>query len=269
MVAEDLISDFLERLQSLEHGPILGRLEELRSRLIRCMVIVFTVFLLCLIFAKEILLYLENPLIQALPTGARVLHFTGPMEVFVAYVQVALTMALCASLPVILVQVWKFIKPALPNVDQGLVLPFFVASISLFISGVVFCFYVMMPVALEYLIGMGQDIAVPTIMVADYVSLITLMLLGFGLTFQLPIILIVLERLGVISLDSLTENRRMMVVVIVTVAAIVTPTPDPLSQLALATPMYLMYEAAIIIIKILRRRGSHNQNLPSISAPNT
>lgn len=259
MVAEELLSDFFQRLESLEQGPILGRLEELRSRLIRCMVVVFAVFVLSFVYAKDILLYLESPLISALPAGARVLHFTGPMEVFVAYVQVALTIALCVSLPLILVEIWRFIKPALPNVDQGLVLPFFVASISLFVGGIVFCFYVMMPVALEFLIGMGKDIAVPTIMVADYVSLTTLMLLGFGLTFQLPIILIVLERIGVISLESLSQNRRIMLVGIVTVAAIVTPTPDPFSQLALAIPMYLMYEAAIIIIKLLRRRGSHPQ----------
>jgi sec-independent protein translocase protein TatC len=97
-------------------------------------------------------------------------------------------------------------------------------------------------------------------MVADYVSLTTFMLLGFGATFQLPVIVIILERVGVLGLDTLTSNRRYILVGIVTVAAIVTPTPDPFSQVALATPMYLMFEVAIMIIKALRRREAKAQN---------
>lgn len=259
MLGNSPIAGFLERMQSLEQGPLLGRLEELRARIIRCMAIVFAVFVLCFTFAKEILLYLEAPLIEALPPGARVLHFMGPLEVFVAYVQVSFMIALCLALPVLLVQIWRFLKPALPDVDQGMVVPFFIASLILFGSGVAFCFYVMMPVALRFLIEMGKDVAVPTIMVADYVSLTTFMLLGFGATFQLPLIVIILERIGVLELDSLTGNRRYILVGIVTVAAIVTPTPDPFSQIALATPMYLMFEAAILVIKALRRREAKTQ----------
>jgi sec-independent protein translocase protein TatC len=259
MAKDSPIAGFLERMESLEQGPLLGRLEELRSRIIRCMAIVFAVFVLCFTFAKPILIYLEGPLVQALPPGARVLHFMGPLEVFVAYVQVSFMIALCIALPVLLAQIWSFLKPALPDVDHGLVVPFFVASLLLFVGGVAFCFYVMMPVALKFLIEMGKDVAVPTIMVADYVSLTTFMLLGFGATFQLPLIIIILERLGVLGLDTLTGNRRYILVGIVTVAAIVTPTPDPFSQIALATPMYLMFEAAILVIKALRRREAKAQ----------
>lgn len=265
MYGESPLHDFFERLRSAEQGPLLARLEELRSRLILSMGVVFGVFLICFLFAKDILVFLEEPLVRALPTGAKVLHFMGPLEVFVAYVQVAFTLALCVSLPILLVQVWKFIKPALAEFDQGLVIPFFVASIILFVSGILFCFYVMMPVALQVLIDMGQGIALPTITIADYVSLTTFMLLGFGASFQLPIVIILLERVGVISLAGLTNNRRYVVVIIVAAAAIITPTPDPFSQIALAAPMYVMFEAAILVIKLFHRRdGRAGQQISTL-----
>ena len=122
------------------------------------------------------------------------------------------------------------------------------------VGGIVFCYYLMMPAALEFLIGMGDGLATAVIMVDEYISMIVVMLLGFGGVFQLPVILIILERLGIISEDMLMKNRGPILVAILVVAAIVTPTPDPFSQLFMATPMYLMFEAAILIIKWLKRR---------------
>ena len=254
MLEDNSFGEFFDKLRSAEQGPLLGRLEELRMRLIRSMAVTFSIFVLCFAFAKDILLYLELPLLEALPPGAKVLHFMGPLEVFVAYIQVAFTAALCLSLPILMMQIWRFIKPALSEFDQSMVVPFFVTSIGLFVGGILFCFYVMMPIALKVLIEMGQGVAIPTITVADYVSMTTFMLLGFGASFELPIILIVLARLGVISLRALTENRRYIIVMITIAAAIITPTPDPLSQIALGLPMYMMCEAAILVIKTLRRR---------------
>ena len=151
--------------------------------------------------------------------------------------------------PFFFIQLWRFIGPAIPEKQRRFVQPFFWSGSLLFAAGVAFCFYVMMPTAMKILIDMGGDVATPTITVGDYYTLIVMMMLGFGAVFQLPLILIILERLGIVSRATLAANRRVMIVGILIVAAIVTPTPDPFSQLVMAAPMYVMYEAALLVMR--------------------
>lgn len=257
----------LRRFSELEQGPLLSRLEDLRARLIRIMVVIFAVFCLTFAFAQQLLHWLCQPLTAALPAGVQALHFKGPLEVFVAYVQVSFMTATCLAAPLLISQIWAFVKPALPDTDHSMAGPFFVSALLLFVSGVSFCFYVIMPTALSFLLAMGEGVATPTIMVADYVGMTTLMLLGFGVVFQLPLLVILLERLGVVNIATLQKSRAYVLVGILVVAAIVTPTPDPFSQLAMGGPMYVMFEISLIIIKFLQRKERRQALVTNKPAP--
>ncbi len=257
MNIEALQTDFANFLAALKDGPagsLLARADEMRWRLVRTTVVTSVVFIACFIFAKPIFGVLKQPLAAALPSNADVLHFTGPMEVFVSYVKVSFLFAAIITAPYAFHQLWGFIGPALPSEQRGAVLPFAVSSLLLFLAGLAFCFFGMLPTALQFLLGMGGSIATPMITVDDYISLLLYMLLGFGLVFQLPLVVIVLERLEVISLAQLRGNRAGVLVAILVVAAVATPTPDPFSQLAMATPMYLMFEIALLVIVWMNRK---------------
>ncbi len=250
----DGIAGLIDRIKASGGGSLLERIDELRARLVKVSIVVVAFFCICFGFAKYVFAWLKQPLMLAMPKEVNVLHFTGPMEVLTAYMKVSMLVAITMALPMLFFQLWKYIAPALPEQTRKMVLPFFTASLVLFVGGIVFCYYLMMPAALEFLIGMGDGLATAVIMVDEYISMIVIMLLGFGGVFQLPVILIILERLGIISEDMLKKNRGPILVAILIVAAIVTPTPDPFSQLFMAAPMYLMFEAAILIIKWLKRR---------------
>lgn len=255
------LTDLLERLQNDRTASLLTRVDELRKRILRLLIVVFVIFCVCFTFGAEILGVLKLPLQKAMPNTKSLLHFAGPMEVFYAYVKVSFLTAAVIVGPFFLQQAWVFLAPAFPEHERKLARPVFFSSIILFIAGVTFCYFVLLPVTLEFLVGMGQDVATPTLMVDDYMSLVVFMLLGFGGVFQLPLVLIILERFGVIKEEHLTKNRGAILIAILIVAAVITPTPDPLSQLAMAVPMYLMFEAAIIIIKRMKKSSARAQAL--------
>lgn len=257
------VQALLDRLRNSEAQSLVERVDELRSRLIKCIIVIGMVFVGCFVAGRYIFAYMKAPLLAALPEGQRQLHFTGPLEVFTAYMKVSFLIAVLVTAPMLFYHGFQWVKPALPEIHRKSVLPYFTASIFLFIGGILFCYFLMMPTALQFLIGMGGDLVTPVITVDEYTSLMVFMLLGFGLVFQLPVALIIGEALGVIRLEHLTKHRRLVFIIILVVAAIVTPTPDPFSQLAMAVPMYLMFEAAIIIIRAKRRRS----DLPAITTP--
>ncbi len=255
--ADSPLAAFLDRLRNSDAQSLFQRIDELRSRIIKCLIVITAIFIGCFALGRYIFKYLKVPLLAALPEGQKRLHFTGPLEVFMAYMKVSFLIAVVIAAPLLFYQAFQYLKPALPEANRKQVLPYFFSSIVLFVGGILFCYFLMMPTALQFLIGMGGDLVTPIITVDEYTSLMVFMLLGFGAVFQLPVILIIAEALGVINLEHLTKNRRVIVVIILVVAAILTPTPDPFSQLAMAVPMYLMFEAAIIIIKAKRKnRGA-------------
>jgi len=226
---------------------------ELRSRLINCLVAIIVLFIVTMIFASDILRFLKQPLTDALPAGAPSLHYTNPIDVFFVTMKVAFLAALVGACPVWLYQLWKFIEPGLYPEERRYAFPFLTASIGLFVIGVTFCFEIMLPLALKFLLSYGADVATPMITVTDYVSLVTLLFLAFGFAFETPLILVLLAVLGVIDDKTLTENRKIIIIGILIFAAIVTP-PDPISQIILAIPMYLLFEGAVIVIRYLAKR---------------
>lgn len=228
-------------------------LTELRGRIVKSLWALVVIFLVAFAFSKDILVFLQQPLLQALPPEHNTLHFTGPLDVFFANIKVAFLGAIVLGAPVWIYQLWRFIEPALYPHERKYVFPFMAATLSLFAAGVSFCFFIMLPMALEYLIKMGLEVGTPIITVPDYLSLVLLLLFAFGVMFETPVILVMLALLGIIDADMLRKNRRITFLIIVIIAAILTPTPDPVSQMALAIPTYLMYEAAILIIRFLKR----------------
>lgn len=247
------LQEFLDRLKDTPAGDLMKRADDLRRYLIRTSIVFFVIFLGVVSFAKPMFNFLKSPLTSALPAGQATLHFTDPLEVFLCYIKVGFLAAVIVTAPYGFMQLWRFIGPSLPERQRGYVVPFFTISMMLFLGGCAFCFYFMLPATLEILISMSGDVATPMITVDEYISVVVLMMLGFGAVFQLPLVLIILERLGVINAQMLASNRGGMLVGILVVAAVATP-PDPFSQLAMATPMYLMFEVAILVIRWLEKQ---------------
>jgi sec-independent protein translocase protein TatC len=230
---------------------IWGHLDELRDRLVKAGVTIMILFVISMAFSSNILKFLKQPLEAALPNEKAALHFTGPMDVFMVNIKVAFLMSVLFGAPVWLFQFWKFLEPALQPKEKRYVMPFIVATITCFLAGVAFCYSFMIPMALTYLLGIGLEVASPIITITDYVSLISVMLLGFGLVFETPVILVLLALLNIVSAESLAAQRRITIVIILIVAAIITP-PDPISMLGMAIPCYMMFEASIILIRLIK-----------------
>ncbi len=248
---EKLISD--GKVMSLwEH------LDELRRRLFKSALIITVLFFAAFAYANPILNFLKQPLLNALPPNVNALHFTGPMDVFMANIKVAFLTSILFGCPVWIFQIWKFVEPALYPSERRYVMPFATASILLFFAGVAFCYWVMVPIALEFFIGMGMEVGVPIITIGDYLSMLSALLIGFGAVFETPVILLLLGTLGIIDADMLSTHRNVVIVVILIIAAVLTP-PDVISQIIMAIPMYIMYEASIVIMRWQQRSANKSK----------
>jgi sec-independent protein translocase protein TatC len=230
-----------------------GHLDDLRSRLMRAGFALMVLFFVSIAFSSKFLTLLKKPLQDVLPPGSNVLHFTGPMDVFMVNVKIAFMMAAIFGAPVWLYQFWKFLEPALYPRERKYVLPFIFATVLCFFTGVAFSYFFMIPLALQYLVGLGLEVASPIITITDYISLVSVMTLSFGLVFEMPVILVLLALLGIVSADMLASQRRIVFVLILIAAAILTP-PDPISMLGMAIPCYLMFELSILVIRFIRRK---------------
>lgn len=230
-------------------------LTELRQRLVISLVAVLVFFAIAMFFSSQLIIFLKQPLVAVLPKEANALHFTGPLDVFLTSIKVGFLTAIVAACPVWLYQFWRFIEPALYEKERKLILPFVLVSVLLFALGIAFSYYVILPLALEFLIGLGTEVGTPIITITDYVSMLMLMIFGFGFIFEAPLILVLLAILDLVSAKALIEARRYVIVGILVISAILTP-PDPLSQIGMAVPLYLMYEIAILIIRFITRNRS-------------
>jgi sec-independent protein translocase protein TatC len=228
-------------------------LSELRYRLMVSAASILVLFCINIFFANDILLFLKKPLTAVLPNASQSLHFTGPLDVFLVGIKVAFLTAIVGASPIWMSQFWRFIAPALYQKERRFILPFIVASVLLFLLGVSFCFFIILPMTLQFLISMGQEVGTPMITITDYISLLIVCIFGFGAVFEAPLILVLLASLGVVSVEQLTASRRHVIVGILILAALLTP-PDPLSQVGMSIPLYIMYELSIVIIRMMKRR---------------
>ncbi len=257
-------------IPNIPNMPLMEHLDELRSRLTRSVSVVMVAFLLLLFKAQDLINFLKAPLVAALPVGTPALHFTGPMDVMFVGMKVAFMAAVIITSPFWLREFWKFFEPGLYQAERKYILPFILGSVVLFLSGIAFCFFVALPYTLGFLITIGMEVGVPIITVTDYIGLLILMFAGFGLVFETPLILVLLSLLGIVDSAALKAHRRIAFVVILIVAAILTPGPDPISQFVMAVPLFTLFELSILIISHLeKKRATSSSQAPSSQAPSS
>ena len=239
-------------------APLLDHLIELRARLVRAFLALGVAFAVCLFFARPILGFLVQPLVEA---GQGRLVFTKLYGQFFVELKVALFAGFFLSFPVIANQIWAFVAPGLYAREKKAFLPFLIATPVLFSAGGAMAYYVVMPTAFRWFLGFqgttegGLKIeAMPSS--EDYLGLVMQFILAFGFCFLLPVLLLLLNRAGIVSRAQLSAARRYVIVGITVIAAVITP-PDVVSQLLLLVPMVLLFEGSLLIMRLgERRKGS-------------
>ncbi len=237
-------------------APLLDHLIELRARLLRAVCALALAFFVCLYFAKDILAFLVQPLLDA---GQDRLIYTKLYGQFFVELKVALWAAFFISFPVIANQLWAFIAPGLYAKEKRAFLPFLLATPVLFIAGGSLAYFVVMPTAFHWFLGFqgtpgGVHIdALPNS--EDYLGLVMQFILAFGLSFLLPVLLLLLNIAGIVSRAQLVSARRYMIVLAFVIAAVATP-PDVISQLMLAVPLVLLFESSLIAMKLIEKKNA-------------
>jgi sec-independent protein translocase protein TatC len=231
------------KMSFLEH------LDELRKRLVHIAAYLFGGFFLCLYFSRQIYDFLSIPLTQSLPEGTK-LVFTTLTAPFSVYMKVSFLAGIFVTIPGILYEVWKFIAPGLYKKEKRYVIPFLVSSIFLFLLGGAFCYTYVMPQAYGWLINLGSSFS-PMIDIQQYWDLTNMMILGFGLIFEMPVIIGFLSLFGLVSPAFLLKHFKYAVLVIIILAAVLSPTADAFNLLVWAAPMVLLYIISIGVAYIL------------------
>ena len=239
----------------LHAQPIIEHLQELKTRLIYCILAFFVATGISYYFAVDIYAFLVQPLADAFPEEShRRLIYTGLAEAFLTYLKLAVFAGFFASFPVIATQLYLFLAPGLYKNERRALVPYLVAAPTLFIAGASFVYYLIFPAAWRFFLGFesnGNAGGLPIQLeakVSDYLDIVMHLMIAFGLSFQLPVVLVLLVRSGMMSLETLKKGRRYALVLIVTVAAFITP-PDIFSQIALSVPLYLLYEISILLCR--------------------
>jgi len=249
--------------------PLLDHLIELRQRLLYSVVALLVAFLVAFYFAQELFNFLVQPLADILTErtgvmGARRLIFTDLTEVFFTYIKVAFFFGAFVACPIFLTQIWLFVAPGLYKNEKSALAPFLVFSPILFFTGGALVYYLLFPLAWQFFLsfetpGGGGTLPIELeAKVNEYLSLVMKLIFAFGLSFQLPIIMTLLARVGLATSKGMAAKRKYAIVGVFVVAAIFTP-PDPLSQLSLAVPIILLYEISIFMAKLVEKKKAERE----------
>ncbi|MGZ0018791.1 twin-arginine translocase subunit TatC [Nitrosomonas sp. wSCUT-2] len=244
-------------------GSFLSHLVELRARIIRILGVLLIGFLPCAFFARELYTLLAQPLLEKLPQGGQMIA-TDVATPFFVPMQVAMMLAFVITLPHTLFQIWAFVAPGLYTHEKRLALPIVIGSSLLFFLGMAFAYFAALPVVFEFITYFAPDGVAVMTDISKYLSFVLSMFMAFGVTFEVPIFVIVLVRTGVITVEKLKEIRPYVIVGAFVIAAIFTP-PDVISQFMLAVPLCLLYELGIMIAIMLAQQQS--QQIPTEPEP--
>ena len=244
-----------------ENNSFISHFVELRSRLLNSLIFIFIVFIISYIFAEHIYGFLVEPYANAVKNDQtpRRLIFTALHETFITYIKVAFFAAIFLGSPVLLIQIYKFIAPGLYKNEKKAILPYLVSTPILFLLGGLLVYYLVMPLAIKFFLSfetLGTHTSLPIQLEAkvnEYLSLVMRLIFAFGISFQLPILLNLLARVGIVNSNYLKTRRRYVIVIIFAIAAILTP-PDPITQVGLAIPLLLLYELSIFTVKFTENK---------------
>ena len=238
-----------------------SHLTELRKRLINSLIFLSILFIICYYYSDHIYGFLVEPYANAVKNDEieRRLIFTALQETFLTYLKVSFFSAFFITSPFILIQIWKFIAPGLYTHEKKAIMPYLVITPILFLLGGLLVYYLIMPLAIKFFLSfesLGINTNLPIQLEAkvnEYLSLVMKLIFAFGLSFQLPVVLSLLARIGVINSTFLKERRKYVVVMIFAAAAILTP-PDPITQIGLAIPLLILYELSIFSVSIIEKK---------------
>ena len=238
----------------MQQDTFISHLIELRERVMRALLAVLGVFILLFLWpgSGPIYDFLAAPLMHALPEGAKMIA-TGVITPFMVPMKVTALLAFLVALPYVLFQAWAFVAPGLYEHEKNLAVPIIIASTLLFLVGVAFCYYFVFGTVFKFINDFAPKSITPAPDIEAYFSFVITMFMAFGLTFEIPIVVVILVRAGVVTVDKLNEMRPYVIVGAFVVAAVVTP-PDVLSQFMLALPMCLLYEAGLLCARFVAAR---------------
>jgi sec-independent protein translocase protein TatC len=240
-------------------STVLGHLREIRRRLIQCVIAVVITTGISFIFAKQIFQVL------IIPAGDIDLIFIEMTEMLGTYMKVCLTSGIILAMPYIIFQLLMFVSPALTHKEKKYVYVILPFVGMMFIAGVVFGYYILVPPGMRFLTTFGSDIATPQIKIGNYISVVTRLLLAIGFVFEMPVVSTFLARLGVLTPKWLSGKRKPAIILALIVAAIITPTFDPVNQMLVAVPLIVLYEMCIWLAKLVQRKTG--QVVMPVSSP--
>ena len=248
-----------------KQSSFVGHLTELRSRLLRSIIYLFIFFIISYFFAENIYSFLVQPYANAVREADldRRLIFTALHETFITYLKVAFFTAIFITSPFILIQIWKFVAPGLYKDEKRALLPYLIATPTLFFLGGFLVYSLVMPLAIKFFLSFESAASISNLpiqleaKVNEYLSLIMRLIFAFGISFQLPVLLTLLARVGFINSNYLITRRKYVVVIIFAAAAILTP-PDPITQIGLGIPLLILYELSILSVKIIEKKKEDN-----------
>lgn len=238
--------------------PFLDHLEELRIRLIKSISAVLVLSIAAFVFSEKIMYFLAKPVGK--------IYFMAPTEAFMVQIKISLLVGIVAAAPILIYQLWMFVLPGLYDQEVKLVFPVVLASTLFFYGGGAFCLFYVIPLALHFLMQFGGDNLEPLISVSEYFVFVTRMMLAFAIVFELPVVSFFLGRVGIITHKFLARGRRYAIVIILLTSAVLTP-PDVFSQVALAVPLYALYELSILIVFLTGRRRGNTEEDENVKKP--
>ena len=250
--------------EKTKQGSFVDHLTELRSRLVKSFIYLFICFIISYFFSENIYRFLVEPYAEAVRNDEtnRRLIFTALHETFITYLKVAFFAAIFVTSPIILTQIWKFVAPGLYKDEKRALLPYLIATPTLFLLGGMLVYYLVMPLAIKFFLSFETSSQVTSLpiqleaKVNEYLSLIMRLIFAFGISFQLPVLLSLLARVGFIDSEYLKKRRKYVVVIIFAVAALLTP-PDPITQIGLGIPLLILYELSILSVKFIEKKKTN------------
>ena len=236
-----------------EKMPFTSHLDELRKRLIRILIAVGIGFVACWYFREWLFQVITAPLVRVLPQNSHMIYTSLP-EAFFNYMKISFYASLFLTSPFTLYQLWKFVSPGLYPTEKKYVAPFVISSTILFIGGVLFGYYVALPPAYSFFVEFSSDFLKPMFSLKEYLSLSLKLLLAFGLSFELPVFIFFMAKIGIVNSKMLAKQRRYAILVIFIAAAILTPSPDAITQIIMAIPLMILYEFSIFIARFAEKK---------------